>query len=52
MPEKHRFARIFVAKEVAQVLHDDVRVVISFHEPIIIVEEVFVNIVKRGLKKS
>ena len=46
------FVRVFVAQEVSQILHDDVGVVISFHEPIKIVEVFFVNMVEGGLKRK
>ena len=52
MPEEDRFARVFVAQKISKILHDDVGDVISFHEPIKIVEKVLVNIVERCLKMS
>ena len=52
MPEEDRFARVLVAQKISKILHDDVGIVISFHEPIKIVEIVLVNMVERCLKMS
>ena len=52
MPEEDRFAGVLVAQKISKILHDDVSVIISFHEPIKIVEIVLVNIVECCLKMS
>ena len=47
MAEKDRFRRVFRRQEVAEVLDDDVGVVIDLHEPIGVVLVVFVDVVER-----
>ena len=50
MPEEDRFAGVLVAQKISKILHDDVSVIISFHEPIKIIQVMLVNVIKRFLK--